>query len=207
LGWNSLYEVRRLIRELLTAKAVQAGKSLDPDKTLESIGWCRWKDFPSTNVKQAVDDVHLRVEVWSNSASNRVAVTFGGTVARNIKDWTSDSRWFIHDRNDEYTVIARTFGQAFVEEYLKCEQTADWAFLKSATLFSTGHSLGGGPAQQFAYSMPEADVPRVHKVLASIPLLGRVITASIKASALTTANSLSSTESTNEAKFWHAFAP
>jgi hypothetical protein len=147
------------------ATAVQDEGGLDPDNTLESMGWSRWKSFPEGSVKQAVDDAHLRVEVWSNSSSKKTAVTFGGTIARNIKDWKSDLRWFIHGGEDEYTVIVKTFGQAFIQEYLKREQTTDWAFLKSATLFSTGHSLGGGLAQQFAYSLPDADVPRVHKVL------------------------------------------
>ncbi|HXC43676.1 MAG TPA: hypothetical protein VNY51_09165 [Candidatus Dormibacteraeota bacterium] len=146
------------------AKAIEAGESLDPDGTLESMGWSRWKDFPSGVVKQKVEDAHLRVEVWSNPSSNKVAVAFGGTVARNIKDWQSDLRWFIHYKTDEYTVIVETFGRAFVEEYVR-----QWAFLKSATLFSTGHSLGGGLAHEFAYSLPRADISRVNKVFAFDP--------------------------------------
>lgn len=151
------------------ARAVQTGESLDPDKTLESMGWSPWKDFPNGSVKRKVDDVHLRVEVWSNSSSKKVAVVFGGTVARNIEDWESDLRWFIHYKTDEYTVIVTIFGQAFVEEYLRREQDPEWAFLKSATLFSTGHSLGGGLAHEFAYSLPRADIPRVNKVFAFDP--------------------------------------
>jgi hypothetical protein len=151
------------------AKAIQDGVSLDPDATLESMGWSRWKDFPSGVVKQKVDAAHLRVEVWSNGSRGRVAVAFGGTVARNIKDWESDLRWFIHYRTDEYTVIVETFGQAFAEEYIRREQDPQMAFLKSATLFSTGHSLGGGLAHEFAYSLPRADIPRVSKVFAFDP--------------------------------------
>jgi hypothetical protein len=154
-----------------TADAISAQPrdSLDPDMTLESMGWHRWKEFPDGSVKQKVDHVHLRVEVWSNSSSKKVAVAFGGTVARNIRDWKSDLRWFIHDKNDEYTVIVETFGEAFVEEYLKREQNPKWAFLRNATLYSTGHSLGGGLAHQFAYSLPRANMPRVHKVFAFDP--------------------------------------
>jgi hypothetical protein len=151
------------------AKVIQAGEGLDPDATLESMGWSRWKDFPSGVVKQKVDDAHLRVEVWSNASSNKVAVAFGGTVARNIKDWESDLRWFIHYKTDEYTVIVEIFGQAFVEEYLRREQDPQWAFLKRAKLFSTGHSLGGGLAHEFAYALPRADIPRVSKVVAFDP--------------------------------------
>jgi hypothetical protein len=150
-------------------KDIPDGESLDPDATLESMGWSRWKDFPSGAVKQKVDEAHLRVEVWSNAASGKVAVAFGGTVARNIKDWESDLRWFIHYKTDEYTVIVEIFGKAFAEEYLRRQKNSQWAFLKSATLFSTGHSLGGGLAHEFAYSLPRANVPRVGKVFAFDP--------------------------------------
>jgi len=151
------------------AKTYQDGENLDPDATLETIGWSRWKDFPTGAVKQKVDAAHLRVEVWSNATSNKVAVAFGGTVARNVKDWESDLRWFVHFKTDEYTLIVVTFGQAFVAEYLRREQEPEWAFLRKATLFSTGHSLGGGLAHEFAYSLPRADVPRVSKVFAFDP--------------------------------------
>jgi surfactin synthase thioesterase subunit len=66
-------------------------------------------------------------------------------------------------------VIVETFGQAFAEEYIRREQDPQMAFLKSATLFSTGHSLGGGLAHEFAYSLPRADIPRVSKVFAFDP--------------------------------------
>lgn len=151
------------------AKTVVDGEGLDPDAALESMGWTRWKDFPSGSIKQKVDTAHLRVEVWSNASSKKVAVAFGGTVARNMKDWESDLRWFIHFKTDEYTVIVQTFGQAFVEEFVRREQEPQWAFLDSADLFSTGHSLGGGLAHEFAYSLPSADVPRVNKVFAFDP--------------------------------------
>jgi surfactin synthase thioesterase subunit len=49
-------------------------------------------------------------------------------------------------------------GQAFIEEYLRREQIAEWAFLKNATLFFTGHSLGRGLAHEFAYSLPRTYV-------------------------------------------------
>jgi hypothetical protein len=151
------------------AKEIRDGEKLDPDTALESMGWYRWKDFPNGAVKQKVDETHLRVEVWSNASSSKVAVAFGGTVARNIKDWESDLRWFIHYKTDEYTVIVEILGKAFAEEYLRRQKDSQWAFLKSATLFSTGHSLGGGLAHEFAYSLPRANVPRVSKVFAFDP--------------------------------------
>jgi hypothetical protein len=151
------------------AKQVEADRSLDPDATLTAMGWCRW-EFPEGDVKKKVDDVHLRVEVWSNSSTKRVAVAFGGTVARNLKDWKSDLRWFIPNKQDEYTVIVKTFGHAFVDAYQKRMSGSECKFPEGAELFSTGHSLGGGLAQEFAYSLPQCpDLPRVKKVFAFDP--------------------------------------
>ena len=72
--------------------------------------------------------------------------------------------------DDEYSMIVNTFGDAFVREYSKRERLPEWSFLRSAELFSTGHSLGGGLAEEFAYSLPSSeDVPRVKKVFAFDP--------------------------------------
>ena len=152
------------------AQQVKAGESLDADATLESMGWCRWENFPEGEVKKKVDDVHLRVEVWSNASTKKISVGFGGTVARNIKDWRSDLRWFIPAKQDEYTVIVKTFGKAFIEEYRKRISGPKCEFPEGAALFSTGHSLGGGLAHQFAYALPpDSEVPRVKKVYAFDP--------------------------------------
>jgi pimeloyl-ACP methyl ester carboxylesterase len=45
----------------------------------------------------------------------------------------------------------------------------DAARLSELELFSTGHSLGGGLAQQFAYSLPQDSVKRVKQVYAFDP--------------------------------------
>ena len=72
--------------------------------------------------------------------------------------------------NDQYTIIVKTFRDAFVEEYLKREREPDYKFIRGAELYSTGHSLGGGLAQEFAYALPRNDnVPRVTKVFAFDP--------------------------------------
>jgi hypothetical protein len=158
------------------AKQVQGGEAIDADQMLGGMKWVRWKDFPqdtpAKNLKTMIADKHLRVEVWSNASTNKVAVTFGGTVVSNGNDWKSNVRWFIHKkgRDDEYTLIVKEFGGAFVEEYKRREQSPDFAFLRQAQLFSTGHSLGGGLAHQFAYALPpDASVPRVTKVYAFDP--------------------------------------
>jgi hypothetical protein len=160
------------------ADKLKAHEAIDVDQTLCDMGWTRWMDFPSKNagegpqkdLRKIIDGVHLRVEVWSNAAHKQVAVTFGGTVGRNRYDWLSDLRWFTKKKNDEYTVIVKTFGTAFVEEYKRREALPEWDFLRQADLFSTGHSLGGGLAHQFAYALPpDSSVPRVKKVYAFDP--------------------------------------
>jgi pimeloyl-ACP methyl ester carboxylesterase len=66
--------------------------------------------------------------------------------------------------------VVKTFGRDFVTDYLQRSARPEFAFLRDADIFSTGHSLGGGLAQQFAYSLPEnAGVPRVKKVFAFDP--------------------------------------
>ena len=155
-------------------KKVKSGEAIDVDATLNGMKWVRWEDFPRDdppeNLKTTIDNKHLRLEVWSNASTRKVAVTFGGTVGRNSNDWKSDLRWFIHNRDDEYTLIVEKFGSAFVVEYKRRELLPDFAFLRDAQLFSTGHSLGGGLAHQFAYSLPpDSSVPRVKKVYAFDP--------------------------------------
>jgi len=139
----------------------------DPVRVLEQAGWSRWPAFGEAAIWQRIDNAHLRVEVWENAARGVLAVAFGGTVFNNEKDWLSNLRWFIPGHQDEYTQVVQTFAPAFAEEYRR-------RFAGSArpALISTGHSLGGGLAQQFAYSLP-ADptgaVPRVTEVYAFDP--------------------------------------
>jgi Lipase (class 3) len=146
------------------------GSCQDADSALHDMGWTRWADFPDAALLERITRSHLRVEVWTNPSRNSLAVTFGGTVASSGKDWKSNLRWFIPRHNDEYSQIVKEFGPAFVKEFLRRRQEPTWAFLSHAAIFSTGHSLGGGLAQQFAYSLPEnSEVPRVKKVFAFDP--------------------------------------
>jgi hypothetical protein len=58
-------------------------------------------------------------------------------------------------------MIVDRLGKEFIAKYLNgdanCELSPD------SELFSTGHSLGGGLAQEFAYSLPKSDI--VHPVM------------------------------------------
>lgn len=137
----------------------------DPVAILETAGWARWPPFGGSAIWQQIDAAHLRVEVWENRAHAAVAVAFGGTVLHNEKDWLSDLRWFVPDRNDEYTQVVRTLVGPFCVEYGR-----RFAAGARPALYSTGHSLGGGLAQQFAYALPLDDgVPRVKAVYAFDP--------------------------------------
>jgi hypothetical protein len=146
------------------------GNCLDADSALQNRGWSRWENFPDADLRKKIAISHLRVEVWTNPLRDAVTVAFGGTTASSGKDWKSNLRWFIPRRDDEYTEIVAEFGPAFVNEFLRRKQEPAWAYLNKAAIFATGHSLGGGLAQQFAYSLPiNKDVPRVKKVFAFDP--------------------------------------
>jgi pimeloyl-ACP methyl ester carboxylesterase len=149
----------------------------DPESVLQEAGWNRW-EFPGEALLEKIRSSHLRVEVWQKTVPDRpeggglsaVAVAFGGTIFDNGKDWRANLRWFLPGRNDEYTQVVRTFAPAFVEEFERRFKGKDGESLSKVKLFSTGHSLGGGLAQQFAYSLPLTPiVPRVHTVYAFDP--------------------------------------
>ena len=151
------------------------GNVRSAEADLKSRGWSTWPplELPPLGQKeglpQKLENAHLRAQVWINSSANAVAVTFGGTVVGNEKDWISNLRWFIPFHKDEYTETVDVFGPAFGEEFVK-HISGQMLKPESVTLYSTGHSLGGGLAQQFAYSLPlSPNVPRVHKVFAFDP--------------------------------------
>jgi pimeloyl-ACP methyl ester carboxylesterase len=137
---------------------------------LRGCGWNRWPDFVPENVLNQMKKSHLRVEVWTKKEPPSVVVAFGGTVFTSGKDWKSNLRWFLPKQKDEYSEIVDLFGPAFVDELCRRIRESEWAHLRNATIFSTGHSLGGGLAQQFAYSLPtNSEVPRVARVFAFDP--------------------------------------
>jgi hypothetical protein len=143
---------------------------MDPDKTLCALGWVKWPDFLDTKGDDELKKVHLRVEVWSSRSEKAVIVAFGGTEFRNLSDWRANLRWFIPIRHDEYSVLTGIYVHRFVENYKRLATDSKFTFLPEASLYSTGHSLGGGLAQAFAYALPlDPQVPRVTKVYAFDP--------------------------------------
>jgi hypothetical protein len=128
---------------------------------LAAAGWSRWQGFPDDGLSEKIAATHLRVEVWERKDPAAVAVTFGGTVFNNDKDWRANLRWFLPGHRDEYTDVVQTLAPAFAPELRQ-----RWP--QGVALFSTGHSLGGGLAQQFAYSVPLGSI-KVVKVYAFDP--------------------------------------
>jgi hypothetical protein len=153
----------------------------EPHAFLTQRGWVQWKQMPSLEPRagegyaaaaEEMRDVHLRAEIWSNDKTKQVIVAFGGTAASSMDDWRANFRWFLalSDSKDEYTVLTDTFVPTFVAEYLRLEANPEWAWLKDAHVVSTGHSLGGGLSQRFAYSLRAiSGVPTVKEVYAFDP--------------------------------------
>jgi hypothetical protein len=137
------------------------------EQKLADAKWTYWQDTPTD---ERFKKHNLRVQIWENRPLNAVVVSFGGTNPKKLADWWADFRWFIPRHNDEYTDVVQYFGTMFKEKYLLKEQQGDGEFLSHAKFYVTGHSLGGGLAQEFAYSVPSGpNLPRVTKVYAFDP--------------------------------------
>ncbi|WP_084679901.1 lipase family protein [Curvibacter lanceolatus] len=161
--------------------------SPEPHAFLSQRGWVQWTEIPSlrprldeqySDTAKKMRDVHLRAEVWSNEAAQQVVVAFGGTAGKNLDDWKANFRWImIHfEHRDAYTVLTENFIPVFVEAYKERCTLPGWAWLSDATVIAAGHSLGGGLAQRFAYSLEESnEIPIVREVYAfdSSPVSGK----------------------------------
>jgi hypothetical protein len=150
-------------------KPVVDAVSSDPLPPLSAAGWKKWPCFPGDRLLEQIHSSHLRVQVWERQEPPAVAVTFGGTVFNNDADLRANLRWFLPGKCDEYTDVVQKFAPAFDLELKRRAQTMDMDRLAKIELFSTGHSLGGGLSQQFAYSLPADCVKRVKQVYAFDP--------------------------------------
>ena len=132
--------------------------------------WVQWLNFPDKTLKAEMDAVHLRAQVWENKSKRLIVVTFGGTVATNLMDWKANTHWLHPFVKDEYTVVAHSFAPEFAKAMARTIEQSGQEYDR-ATIIATGHSLGAGLAEKFAYSLP-ADtfgIPRVSKVYAFDP--------------------------------------
>lgn len=153
----------------------------EPHVFLTERGWRQWTTLPPLKARpgekysalaQEMRKVHLRAEVWSDAVTKQVVVAFGGTAASSMDDWKANFRWVLSlfDPKDQYTVLTDSFIPAFAAEYLWQAGQPGWEWLKDAQIVSTGHSLGGGLAQRFAYSLQATSgIPTVKAVFAFDP--------------------------------------
>ena len=139
-------------------------------------GWRFWSNFPSRALAREAEKTGLYVEVWEKLSFKKgrtLAVVFKGTQSRSWRDWISNLRrfwyWlqhFVPFYQDQYMVVAEMFGAEFIEEFTR----RGYDLANQITIVTSGHSLGGGLAQQFAYSLPlDPNVPRISHVFALNP--------------------------------------
>jgi len=160
--WEYAWISEAAYRKMLAAHPKRRPRDRETDiqivdrasQVLQGHGWELWKDFPDDGLLRKISVSHLRVEVWEHLATNSIVVAFGGTVFKSGKDWKSNLRWFLPKSKDEYTEIVAVFGPAFKIALSQRAQSWDPARSANTRLYATGHSLGGGLAQQFAYALP-----------------------------------------------------
>jgi hypothetical protein len=142
----------------------------DIEQRLRKAGWELWPDFPDPKLAKEMEESHLRAEVWEHAGEAIVVAAFGGTVFTSGKDWGSNLRWFMPWHKDEYSEIVSRFAPDFVCALANRIKNGDPAYWQRVKVYSTGHSLGGGLAQQFAYALPiGSGVPKVSEVYSFDP--------------------------------------
>ena len=173
--WDKLVAAAPDLPKTIPAEYVKSCEDKERETRIPLEGWERWANFPSSNLIEKARDYGLYFEVWEKQSSPRViAVVFRGTD--NWPDWFSNLRWllwflrFIPFYEDQYHVVSREVGEEFVARLLAPCPGIKSDDPGSLSIVAAGHSLGGGLAQHFAYSLPRKDgVPRVSKVYAFDP--------------------------------------
>lgn len=148
---NAVYE-----RQGSSGAAAPADADCGQDGAAQRHGWNWLESYP--NGRLGPDDYRgMRFAVYYRdhglTQPVEIGVGFRGTDFRSPADWHSNLRWFVPGR-DQYDVLAEVVAdvirssKASVQEVLK-RRVDDWHIV------ATGHSLGGGLAQLFAYKSAE----------------------------------------------------
>lgn len=121
-------------------------RNTDSASLIPPEGWRRSVD-PLDTVDQPKTGLYF--EVWENDrgALTEVAIVFRGTG--DSKDWWTNGRWvtrFIPTGWDQYDVV-----RGAIDSLVARARSRNPAGIRVVT---TGHSLGGGLAQQAAYAHP-----------------------------------------------------
>jgi hypothetical protein len=149
-------------------------------------GWESWPDFPSPGLEKDMREKGLFLLVMERVTGPReIVVVFEGTNFTELPDWTANLRWFLRfipGFEDQYTLTARRVAQEFHDQLrtkpdrYQLDPNNDQLRHVSGEpirIVSTGHSLGGGLAQHFAYTFRQhpsaATGPRVAEVFAFDP--------------------------------------
>jgi hypothetical protein len=151
----------------------------EPHAFLSNKGWVLWVELPLLKTPSdpgtasyEIRRVHLRPEVWSSEKERKVVVAFAGTAAASLQDWKSNFRWLLapFDPQDAFEVLTHTFVPEFAKAYRERSDRPGGEWMKTAQVIATGHSLGGGLAERFAYSLNvDYGIPRVKEVYAFDP--------------------------------------
>lgn len=148
--------------------------------------WSRLFAFPDASLRKTLHSSNMHVEVWENrSATPELVIVFEGTVFTSRDHWKANLRWFLKfvpRYEDQYTVAADAVALAFHRFLLNspdryvydpASSTLKLPDGRPVRIIATGHSLGGGLAQLFAYSLHQENKPpsgpRVNEVFAFDP--------------------------------------
>ena len=174
-SWDKLRTAVPVLPEPKPEEYVSSCEDRNRTRRIPLAGWKLWKNFPSEKLIAKAEDLGLYFEVWENESFPRVvAVVFRGTDG--WADWFANLRWllwllrFIPYYEDQYHVVSRDVGEEFTKRFLQDHGNITNPAAPKVQVLATGHSLGGGLAQHFAYSLPrETRVPRVSRVYAFDP--------------------------------------